>query len=93
MMMEGVYMNDRRLYHVQNLALEIMDRMNDEHALKEGTNLKVVVDLLSRAIGSLADPSGNFSLDYIEGKVASAHYEVFHNEQKLSCLKSIPVSR
>lgn len=93
MMMEGVYMNDRRLYHVQNLALEIMDRMNDEHALKEGTNLKAVVDLLSRAIGSLADPFGNFFLDYIEGKVAPAHYEVFHNVQKLSCLKSIPVSR
>ncbi|MEL3972525.1 hypothetical protein AAEO50_09555 [Rossellomorea oryzaecorticis] len=80
-------MEQRRLYHVQNLAFEIMDEMNTGSELEDKVNLKHVVDHLSRAIGSLADPSGTFSLDYVEEKIAAAHYSVFRNEKKLSCLK------
>ncbi|WP_175990390.1 hypothetical protein [Bacillus sp. Marseille-Q1617] len=80
-------MEQRRLYHVQNLAFEIMDEMNADSELGNKVNLKHVVDHLSRAIGSLADPSGTFSLDYVEEKIAAAHYTVFRNEKKLACLK------
>jgi hypothetical protein len=79
-------LEQRRLYHVQNLAYEIMDEMNGGSRL-EKVDLKHVVDHLSRAIGSLADPSGTFSLDYVEERIAAAHYSVFKNEKKLSCLK------
>ncbi|WP_425383179.1 hypothetical protein [Rossellomorea oryzaecorticis] len=64
-----------------------MDEMNTGSELEDKVNLKHVVDHLSRAIGSLADPSGTFSLDYVEEKIAAAHYSVFRNEKKLSCLK------
>ncbi|MEG9295621.1 hypothetical protein V6B33_04090 [Mangrovibacillus sp. Mu-81] len=80
-------MEQRRLYHVQNLAFEIMDEMNADNELKNRVDLKHVVDHLSRAIGSLADPSGTFSMDYVEEKIAAAHYSIFHNEKKLACLK------
>ncbi|KSU58719.1 hypothetical protein AS034_19645 [[Bacillus] enclensis] len=80
-------MEQRRLYHVQNLAFEIMDEMNAGGELERRVDLKHVVDHLSRAIGSLADPSGTFSLDYVEERIAAAHYSVFKNEKKLSCLK------
>ncbi len=75
------------MYHVQNLAFEIMDEMNAGGELERRVDLKHVVDHLSRAIGSLADPSGTFSLDYVEERIAAAHYSVFKNEKKLSCLK------
>lgn len=75
------------MYHVQNLAFEIMDEMNADGELERKVDLKHVVDHLSRAIGSLADPSGTFSLDYVEERIAAAHYSVFKNEKKLSCLK------
>ncbi|ETT86205.1 hypothetical protein C176_05822 [Viridibacillus arenosi FSL R5-213] len=39
-----------------------------------------VIDNLSRAIGDLTDPLGNYSLDYIEEKVKNAHYLLFKNE-------------
>jgi hypothetical protein len=80
-------LEQRRLYHVQNLAFEIMDEMNAGGELERRVDLKHVVDHLSRAIGSLADPSGTFSLDYVEERIAAAHYSVFKNEKKLSCLK------
>jgi hypothetical protein len=80
-------MEQRRLYHVQNLAFEIMDEMNADSELGNRVDLKHVVDHLSRAIGSLADPSGTYSLDYVEEKIAAAHYSVFQNEKKLACLK------
>jgi hypothetical protein len=80
-------LEQRRLYHVQNLAFEIMDEMNAGNELERKVDLKHVVDHLSRAIGSLADPSGTFSLDYVEERIAAAHYSVFKNEKKLSCLK------
>ncbi len=72
---------------MQNLAFEIMDEMNAGGELERRVDLKHVVDHLSRAIGSLADPSGTFSLDYVEERIAAAHYSVFKNEKKLSCLK------
>lgn len=75
------------MYHVQNLAFEIMDEMNAAGELERRVDLKHVVDHLSRAIGSLADPSGTFSLDYVEERIAAAHYSIFKNEKKLSCLK------
>ncbi|BCB05559.1 hypothetical protein [Bacillus sp. KH172YL63] len=77
-------MEQRRLYHVQNLAFEIMDQMNTETELKETDHLKHVIDNLSRAIGNLADPSGTFSLEYVEEKIAIAHYLLFNNEKKVS---------
>jgi hypothetical protein len=80
-------LEQKRLYHVQNLAFEIMDEMNTGSELERKVDLKHVVDHLSRAIGSLADPSGTFSLDYVEEKIAAAHYSIFKNEKKLSCLK------
>ncbi|WP_419184996.1 hypothetical protein [[Bacillus] enclensis] len=64
-----------------------MDEMNAGGELERRVDLKHVVDHLSRAIGSLADPSGTFSLDYVEERIAAAHYSVFKNEKKLSCLK------
>ncbi|MCA1055464.1 hypothetical protein LCM10_10750 [Rossellomorea aquimaris] len=66
-----------------------MDEMNAVKQLDARVELKHVVDHLSRAIGSLADPSGTFSLDYVEEKVAEAHYSIFRNRKKLSCLKVI----
>ncbi|XXM70944.1 hypothetical protein ACQ0QQ_14660 [Lysinibacillus sphaericus] len=80
-------MEQRRLYHIQNLAFEIMDEMNADSELERKVDLKHVVDHLSRAIGSLADPTGTFSVDYVEEKIAAAHYSIFKNEKKLSCLK------
>ncbi|WP_406564920.1 hypothetical protein [Bacillus alkalisoli] len=55
------------------MAHEIMDEMNFNNNTIETDALKVVVDNLSRAIGDLADPSGHYSLEYIEEKVGKAH--------------------
>lgn len=55
------------------LAQEIMDEMNFSHASVETDTLKIVVDHLSRAVGDLVDPSGHYSLEYIEEKVNLAH--------------------
>ncbi|TMU84442.1 hypothetical protein FGG79_16265 [Bacillus sp. BHET2] len=77
-------MEQRRLYHVQNLAFEIMDQMNRDNELKRTDHLKHVIDNLSRAIGSLTDPSGTFSLEYVEEKIAIAHYLLFKNEKKVA---------
>ncbi|TYS89141.1 hypothetical protein [Rossellomorea aquimaris] len=77
-------MEQRRLYHVQNLAFEIMDQMNTNNEWKKPDHLKHVIDHLSRAIGSLTDPSGTFSIDYVEEKIATAHYILFKNEKKVA---------
>lgn len=77
-------MEQRRLYHVQNLAFEIMDQMNTDNEWKRTDQLKHVIDHLSRAIGSLTDPSGTFSIDYVEEKIATAHYILFKNEKKVA---------
>lgn len=74
---------DRRLLQVQHLAHEIMDEMNFGAEQKPCESLKNVIDNLSRIIGHLADPSGNYSLDYIEEKLGNAHYLVFENKKKI----------
>ncbi|WP_260401936.1 hypothetical protein [Peribacillus simplex] len=45
--------------------------------------LRLVIDNLSRAIGDLADPFGDYLLDYIEEKLGNAHYLLFKNEKKI----------
>jgi hypothetical protein len=68
---------------IQNLAHEIMVEMNSREEQKQSGSFRIVIDNLSRAIGELSDPSGDYSLDYIEEKVGTAHYEIFKNQKKL----------
>lgn len=70
-----------RLRRVQHLAHEIMDEINACKEQKQFDTLSPVIDNLSRAIGDLTDPFGNYSLDYIEEKVKNAHYLLFKNEK------------
>lgn len=72
-----------RLRRIQQLAHEIMDEMNRGNEPRQIDTLNLAVDNLSRAIGDLADPFGNYSLDYIEEKVGNAHYLLFKNEKKI----------
>lgn len=72
-----------RLKRIQHLAYEIMDKMNLEGEHTEYSISKIVIDNLSRAIGNLADPLGNYSLEYLEEKVENAHYLLFKNEKKV----------
>ena len=74
---------EMRLRRVQHLALEIMDEMNRKNEPRQGETLNLVIDNLSRAIGDLADPSGNYSLGYLEDKIGKAHYLLFKNEKKI----------
>lgn len=73
-----------RLRRIQQLAHEIMDEMNRGNEPRQFDTLNLAVDNLSRAIGDLADPFGNYSLDYIEEKVGNAHYLLFKNEKKVN---------
>ena len=68
---------EMRLRKIQHLAHEIMDEMNSRKVLSESDRSGLVIDNLSRAIGDLTDPYGNYSLDYIEEKINNAHYNVF----------------
>ena len=68
-----------RLRRIQQLAHE-MNRGNEPRQFE---TLNLAVDNLSRALGDLADPSGNYSLDYIEEKLGKAHYLLFKNEKKI----------
>lgn len=72
-----------RLRRIQHLAHEIMDEMNRGNEQRQFETLNLAIDNLSRAIGDLADPFGNYSLEYIEGKVGNAHYLLFKNEKKV----------
>ena len=72
-----------RLRRVQHLAHEIMDEMNRKNEPRQCETLNLVIDNLSRAIGDLADPSGNYSLSYLEEKIGKAHYLLFKNEKKV----------
>ncbi|HJF30645.1 MAG TPA: hypothetical protein K8V56_02550 [Sporosarcina psychrophila] len=72
-----------RLRRIQQLAHEIMDEMNRGNDPRQIETLNLAVDNLSRALGDLADPFGNYSLDYIEEKVGNAHYLLFKNEKKV----------
>lgn len=68
---------DLRQRRIQKLAYEIMDEMNAKKERKPTEVLTVVIDNLSRAVGDLSDPSGAYSLDYVEGKIESAHSLLF----------------
>jgi hypothetical protein len=74
---------EMRLRRIQYLAHDIMDEMNGRKELRQFDTLSLVIDNLSRAIGDLADPLGDYSLDYIEEKVINAHYLLFKNEKKI----------
>ncbi|WP_425454696.1 hypothetical protein [Falsibacillus pallidus] len=60
-----------------------MEKMNADSKEQDMEHMQKIIDYLSRAIGSLTDPTGKFSIDYVEEKVASAHYLLFQNEKKL----------
>ncbi|MEM5003027.1 hypothetical protein [Priestia megaterium] len=72
-----------RLHRIQHLAHEIMDKMHVKNEFNDSSISKVVIDNLSRALGNLSDPFGNYSLEYVEKKVEKAHYSLFKNENKL----------
>jgi hypothetical protein len=62
-----------RLRKIQSQAHEIMDEVNLRNVQMPPELLTMVIDNLSRAVGDLTDPSGNFSLSYLEEKVGNAH--------------------
>lgn len=70
-----------RLRNIQRLAYEIMDEMHFKKEKREIETLNVIIDNLSRAIGDLTDPSGNYSLDYLEEKVETAHSLLFKKKK------------
>ena len=72
-----------RLGRIQRLAHEIMDEMNRGNEPRQFETLNLAIDNLSRALGDLADPFGNYSLDYIEDKLGKAHFLLFENEKKV----------
>ena len=74
---------EMRLRRIQYLAHEIMDEMNRGNEPRQFETLNHAIDNLSRAIGDLTDPFGNYSLEYIEEKVGNAHYLLFKNEKKV----------
>ncbi|WP_026583826.1 hypothetical protein [Bacillus sp. J33] len=76
-----------RLQRIQNLAHDIMVEMNSMEEQKRNESYRTVIDHLSRAIGELSDPSGDYSLDYVEEKVGTAHYKIFKNMKKLTPLR------
>lgn len=77
-----------RLRRIQQLAHEIMDEMNFKEEQKQRESLRLVIDNLSRAIGDLADPFGDYSLDYIEEKLGKAHFILFKNEKKVQFISN-----
>ncbi|MFF2290429.1 hypothetical protein [Peribacillus butanolivorans] len=74
---------EMRLRRIQHLAHDIMDEMNARKELRQFDTLIPVIDNLSRAIGDLSDPLGDYSLDYIEEKVENAHFLLFKNKKKI----------
>lgn len=76
----------KRLQRVQRLAHEIMDEVNLRKEQRPTEILMVVIDNLSRAVGDLSDPSGNYSLDYLEEKVEKAHTLLFDKKKIKSYL-------
>ncbi|MFC9599780.1 hypothetical protein ACFTQL_18175 [Peribacillus butanolivorans] len=73
-----------RLRRIQHLAHDIMDEMNARKEPRQFDTLIPVIDNLSRAIGDLSDPLGDYSLDYIEEKVENAHFLLFKNKKSYS---------
>ncbi|MDF2036968.1 hypothetical protein P2R12_08270 [Cytobacillus oceanisediminis] len=76
-----------RLRRIQSLAHDIMVEMNSKEDHKKNDSYRTVIDDLSRAIGELSDPSGDYSLDYVEEKIGTAHYKIFKNMKKLTPLR------
>lgn len=68
-----------RLKKIQRQAYEIMDEMNFRKEQRSPEILNLVIDNLSRAVGDLTDPSGNYSIKYLEEKVEAAHSLLFNN--------------
>jgi hypothetical protein len=62
---------------VQNLAQEIMDEVNRTNDGRDTELLNLVIDNLSRAMVDATDPSGHYSLEYLENKVGKAHSLLF----------------
>ncbi|MCG7337601.1 hypothetical protein MHZ95_20370 [Sporosarcina sp. ACRSM] len=73
---------EKRLRRVQRLAHEIMDEMNRAKEPRPCETLNLVIDNLSRAVGDITDPSGNYSLRYLEEKVENAHSLLFQNSKR-----------
>ncbi|MGM0836507.1 MAG: group-specific protein [Bacillota bacterium] len=69
--------NGIRLRKVQNLAQEIMDEVNRTKDGRDAELLNLVIDNLSRAVVDATDPSGHYSLEYLENKVGKAHSLLF----------------
>lgn len=72
-----------QLQRIQHLAHEIMDKMNKDSENPDCSTSKVVIDNLSRALGNLTDPFGNYSIEYVEEKIEKAYYLLFKNKKKL----------
>jgi hypothetical protein len=62
---------------VQNLAQEIMDEVNRTNDGRDTELLNLVIDNLARAMVDATDPSGHYSLEYLENKVGKAHSLLF----------------
>lgn len=74
---------EMRLRKVQHLVYDIMDEMHREKKERDVETLQKVIDHLSGAISDLADPSGTYSLDYLEKKVNRAHSLLFQKKKKV----------
>ncbi|MFE8701631.1 hypothetical protein ACFYKX_13590 [Cytobacillus sp. FJAT-54145] len=74
--------NELRLRKIQRMAHEIMDEVNLRNEERPSDLLNSVIDNLSRAVGDLTDPSGNYSIEYLEEKVGNAHTQMFGNRVK-----------
>ncbi|WP_456279048.1 hypothetical protein [Bacillus sp. AK128] len=75
--------NGMRLRNIQKQAHEIMDEVNFRNDERPPEVLVSIIDNLSRAIGDLSDPSGNYSLEYLEEKVGKAHSLMFEKKIKM----------
>jgi hypothetical protein len=78
----------QRLKKVQEMAFQVMDDIHLNKEMRNEQDLKNVIDNLSRAVGMFADPSRNFSLDYIEDKVSTAHSLIVKRKKHQSRLKN-----
>lgn len=70
-----------QLQRIQHLAHEIMDKMNKDSEYTDCATSKIVIDNLSRALGNLTDPFGNYSIEYVEEKIEKAYYLLFKNKK------------
>lgn len=80
--------NGIRLRKVQNLAQEIMDEVNRTKDGRDTKLLNLVIDNLSRAVVDATDPSGQYSLEYLENKVGKAHSLLFKKTSRQKMMYS-----